>query len=117
MASARCAPEGAGARDRGRRAGDARGDRGAHRRRVRVRALVAVPNGAVRRGDGAMKFREAIRDATLQALEQDPSVFLIGVGITESRAVWGTLAGALERYGPDRVVEGPLAENALTGMC
>jgi len=64
-----------------------------------------------------MKFREAIRDGTLQAMDQDPSVFLIGVGITESRAVWGTLAGALERYGPDRVVEGPLAENALTGMC
>jgi pyruvate dehydrogenase E1 component beta subunit len=64
-----------------------------------------------------MKFREAVRDATLLALETDPRVFLIGVGIIDPRAVWGTLSGALEKFGPDRVVEGPLSENALTGMC
>ncbi len=64
-----------------------------------------------------MKFREAVRDATIQAMETDPRVFLIGVGIIDPRAVWGTLAGALEKFGPDRVVEGPLAENALTGIC
>jgi pyruvate dehydrogenase E1 component beta subunit len=64
-----------------------------------------------------MKFREAVHQATLQALETDPRVFLIGVGIIDPRAVWGTLAGALEKFGPDRVVEGPLSENALTGMC
>ena len=64
-----------------------------------------------------MKFREAVRDATIQAMESDPTVFLIGVGIIDPRAVWGTLAGALETFGPDRVVEGPLSENALTGIC
>ncbi len=64
-----------------------------------------------------MKFREAVRDATLQAMDSDARVFLIGVGIIDPRAVWGTLTGALEKYGPDRVIEGPLSENALTGMC
>jgi len=64
-----------------------------------------------------MKFREAVRDATIQAMETDPTVFLIGVGIIDPRAVWGTLSGALEKFGPDRVVEGPLSENALTGIC
>lgn len=64
-----------------------------------------------------MKFREAVRDATIQAMERDPRVFLIGVGIIDPRAVWGTLGGALERFGPERVIEGPLAENALTGVC
>ncbi len=64
-----------------------------------------------------MKFREAVRDATLLALARDERVFLIGVGIVDPRAVWGTLAGALEKFGPERVVEGPLAENALTGVC
>ncbi len=63
-----------------------------------------------------MKFKEAVRNATLQAMEADPSVFLIGVGIIDPRAVWGTLEGVLERFGPDRVVEGPLSEDALTGM-
>ena len=63
-----------------------------------------------------MKFREAIHDATMIALERDPSVFLIGVGIIDPRAVWGTLTGALKKFGTDRVVEGPLSEDALTGM-
>jgi pyruvate/2-oxoglutarate/acetoin dehydrogenase E1 component len=64
-----------------------------------------------------MKFREAVRDATLLAMESDPRVLLIGVGIIDPRAVWGTIAGALEKFGPDRVIEGPLSENALTGIC
>lgn len=63
------------------------------------------------------KFREAVRAATMQALEADPSVFLIGVGIIDPRAVWGTISGALQKFGPNRVVEGPLSENALTGIC
>ncbi len=63
-----------------------------------------------------MKFREAIHDATMMAMERDPSVFLIGVGIIDPRAVWGTLSGALKKYGPERVVEGPLSEDAITGM-
>src|SRR4030095_9963902 len=53
----------------------------------------------------------------MQAMELDPNVFLIGVGIIDPRAVWGTLTGLLDRFGPDRVIEGPLAENALTGVC
>lgn len=64
-----------------------------------------------------MKFREAVHSATLLAMEADPAVFLIGVGITSPRSVWATLEGAIEKFGPDRVVEGPLAEEALTGMC
>ena len=63
-----------------------------------------------------MKFREAIHDATMLALERDPAVFLIGVGIVDPKAVWGTVTGALKKFGPDRVVEGPLSEDALTGM-
>lgn len=63
-----------------------------------------------------MKFREAIHDATMTALERDPKVFLIGVGIIDPKAVWGTVAGALKKFGTDRVVEGPLSEDALTGM-
>jgi pyruvate dehydrogenase E1 component beta subunit len=50
-------------------------------------------------------------------MDRDPSVFLIGVGIIDPRAVWGTLSGALKRFGRDRVIEGPLSEEALTGIC
>jgi pyruvate dehydrogenase E1 component beta subunit len=50
-------------------------------------------------------------------MEKDPSVLLTGVGIIDPRGVWGTLNGTLEQFGPDRVIEGPLAEDVLTGAC
>lgn len=49
-------------------------------------------------------------------MEADPSVFLVGVGIAKPGWVWGTLDGVLERFGEERVVEGPLAEEGLTGI-
>ena len=63
-----------------------------------------------------MKFREAIHDATLLAMDRDRSVILTGVGITDPKAVWNTVLGALEKYGPDRVIEGPLSEDLITGF-
>lgn len=63
-----------------------------------------------------MKFTEAIRDAYDTAMTLDPNVFLVGVGLIDPKAVFGTLQGLLEKYGSDRVVEGPLAEQMLTGM-
>lgn len=64
-----------------------------------------------------MKFRDAVRQATFQALERDPAVIITGVGVIDPRGVWGTINGTLEQFGPDRVVEGPLAEDMLTGLC
>lgn len=63
-----------------------------------------------------MKFREAIQDATMLAMDRDKSVFLIGVGIVDPRAVWGTVEGAFKKYGPERVIEGPLSEDMLQGF-
>lgn len=63
-----------------------------------------------------MKFREAVRSATHQAMERDPSVILVGVGLIDPRAMWGSIADVLERFGPDRVIEGPVSEAALTGI-
>lgn len=63
-----------------------------------------------------MKFREAIRDAHLQTMRADDSVYLLGVGITDPKAVWTTVEGLYDEFGPDRFVEGPLAEQMLTGV-
>src|SRR4051812_26366928 len=63
-----------------------------------------------------MKFREAIRDGTLELMRAHPEVFLVGVGLVDPKGVFGTIAGTIEEFGLDRVVEGPLAEQMLTGM-
>ncbi len=63
-----------------------------------------------------MKFTEAIRDAYRETMLAHPEVFLVGVGIIDPKAVFGTLNGLLKEFGTDRVVEGPLAEQMLTGF-
>ena len=59
---------------------------------------------------------EAIREATEICLERDPRVFVIGEGVADPKAIFGTTAGLLERFGAERVMEMPVAENGLTGV-
>ncbi|MEW6055565.1 MAG: transketolase C-terminal domain-containing protein [Bdellovibrionota bacterium] len=63
-----------------------------------------------------MKFTEAIRDAYAETMRAYPEVFLVGVGIIDPKAVFGTLDGLHKEFGDERVVEGPLAEQMLTGF-
>lgn len=63
-----------------------------------------------------MKFTEAIRDAFDVTMEAHPEVFLLGVGLIDPKAVFDTIKGLHQKYGNNRVVEGPLAEQMLTGM-
>lgn len=61
-------------------------------------------------------YADAIREATVSCLERDPSVYLMGEGITDPKAIFGTTAGLLETFGPTRIIEMPVAENGLTGI-
>jgi len=63
-----------------------------------------------------MKFSEAIRDAYFETMRAHPEVFMIGVGIIDPKAVFNTLNGLREEFGDMRFVEGPLAEQMLTGF-
>lgn len=63
-----------------------------------------------------LSYREAIREALAQALERDPRVFLIGEGIDDPGGVFGTTVGLKDRFGAERVMDMPIAENALTGV-
>lgn len=61
-----------------------------------------------------LKFKDAIREAQEIAL-RDPSVFLIGEGVPDPKAIFGTTAGLKEKF-PDRVFDMPISENGLTGV-
>lgn len=63
-----------------------------------------------------LSYRDAIREALAQALERDKRVFLIGEGIDDPGGVFGTTVGLVDRFGRDRVMDMPIAENALTGV-
>ncbi len=63
-----------------------------------------------------LKFSEAIREATDQAMGRDPSVYIVGLGVPDPKGIFGTTLGLLEKYGTTRVQDMPLSENALTGV-
>lgn len=62
-------------------------------------------------------YKVAISEALCEAMENDPSIFITGIGVDYSSAIFGTTAEALKRFGPERVFECPASENAVTGVC
>ena len=63
-----------------------------------------------------LSYREALCEAQEQAMDLDPRVFLMGEGVDDPGAVFGSTLGLVERFGPERVCDTPLAENGFTGV-
>lgn len=64
-----------------------------------------------------LTYAQAIQEGLHQAMEADSRVILIGEGVPDPKAIFGTTAGLRERFGPQRVFDMPLAENGMTGIC
>jgi len=67
--------------------------------------------------DRKITYAQAICEATDQAFQLDPSCILIGQGTRHSGHIFGTVHGLYEKYGPRRVIEMPLAEASIMGIC
>jgi len=62
-----------------------------------------------------MSYREAIRGALRDALQNDPAVFLMGEDIGRYGGSFAVTHGLVEEFGPDRVRDTPLSESAFLG--
>jgi pyruvate dehydrogenase E1 component beta subunit len=62
-----------------------------------------------------LSYSLAINEALRQAMASDKSVFLIGQGVKSPWYVGNTCKGLLEEFGPERVIDTPVSENAITG--
>lgn len=63
-----------------------------------------------------LKYSEAILEATDQLMSHYPNVYVIGLGVPDPKGIFGTTVGLQEKYGPDRVMDMPESENAMTGI-
>lgn len=63
-----------------------------------------------------LKFYEAILEATDQKMAKDPNIYLMGLGVPDPKGIFGTTSGLAEKYGPNRVMDMPTSENAMTGV-
>jgi acetoin:2,6-dichlorophenolindophenol oxidoreductase subunit beta len=60
-------------------------------------------------------YRQAIKDALVEEMRRDESVFLIGEDIGTYGGAFGVSAGMLEEFGSERIVETPISEEAIIG--
>jgi len=59
---------------------------------------------------------EAIRQAMDEEMERDPSVFIVGEDVGKRGGVFRATQGLYEKYGPERVIDSPLAELSIVGV-
>jgi pyruvate/2-oxoglutarate/acetoin dehydrogenase E1 component len=57
----------------------------------------------------------AIQEALDQEMALDSRVLVMGLGVDDPKAILGTTRGLAEKYGPLRVFDTPLSEDAMTG--
>jgi pyruvate dehydrogenase E1 component beta subunit len=60
-------------------------------------------------------YRQAIREAMAEEMIRDERVFLMGEDVGVLGGVYGVSKGLLEQFGPERILDTPLAEAAIAG--
>ena len=63
-----------------------------------------------------MNYREACRQALRDALIADPRSFVMGEDVGKYGGCYAVTKGLLEEFGPQRILDTPLAENGFTGI-
>lgn len=62
-----------------------------------------------------MMYREALNLALFEEMRRDPFVFIMGENIAERGGSYKVTEGLLKEFGPERVVDTPIAEASFTG--
>ena len=60
---------------------------------------------------------EAINLALARAMEEDPNVVVLGEDVGVNGGVFRATVGLQKRFGPERVIDTPLAELLISGLC
>lgn len=63
-----------------------------------------------------LAMREALRQAMQEEMRRDPTVFLMGEEVAHYDGAYKVSQGMLDEFGPDRVVDTPIAENGFAGL-
>ena len=64
-----------------------------------------------------LSYKEALFNAMQNALKTNQNAIIIGQGVTDHKGIFGTTLGLKDNFGSKRVIETPLAEECITGVC
>lgn len=67
--------------------------------------------------NATLSYREGLYNAMHSALAEHDHTMIIGQGVTDHKGMFGTTTGLAEKFGADRVLDTPLAEECITGVC
>jgi pyruvate dehydrogenase E1 component beta subunit len=71
------------------------------------------PDTAVRE----ITFGQAINEALAEEMRRDPRVFILGEDVAEAGTPFKVLSGLVKEFGKERVIDSPISEAAITGVC
>ncbi|MEQ8413413.1 MAG: pyruvate dehydrogenase complex E1 component subunit beta [Imperialibacter sp.] len=63
-----------------------------------------------------IQFREALREAMNEEMRKDPKIFLMGEEVAEYNGAYKVSQGMLDEFGPERVIDTPIAELGFGGL-
>ena len=61
-------------------------------------------------------LRDALREAMTEEMRRDPLVFIMGEEVAEYNGAYKVTKGMLDEFGPDRVIDTPIAELGFAGI-
>src|SRR5437016_6230251 len=63
-----------------------------------------------------LTFAQAVNEALTEELRRDEAVFVIGEDVAEAGTPFKVLAGLVEEFGTERVLDSPISEPGITGL-
>lgn len=63
-----------------------------------------------------VEIREALRQAMDEEMTRDARIFIMGEEVAEYNGAYKVTKGMLEKWGPERVIDTPIAENGFAGI-
>jgi pyruvate/2-oxoglutarate/acetoin dehydrogenase E1 component len=60
-------------------------------------------------------YREALRQALIDAMTEDPAIFVMGEEVGRYGGAYGVTKGLLEMFGENRIIDTPIAEAGIVG--
>src|SRR5438046_2389736 len=63
-----------------------------------------------------LTFAQAVNQALAEELRRDDTVFVIGEDVAEAGTPFKVLAGLVDEFGPERVLDSPISEPGITGL-
>ncbi|MDQ3031958.1 MAG: pyruvate dehydrogenase complex E1 component subunit beta [Myxococcota bacterium] len=61
-------------------------------------------------------YRDALKEAMAEEMERDPRVFVMGEEVGHYQGAYKVTRGLLEQFGPERVIDTPIAEAGFAGV-